>query len=463
MTHELADALVLVLPRGESLASWAHRGLLEREWAIVAGVSPRYGRVVVVSEGGEVERAIGRTLRPAADVVCNEEASARESFLASAPSRVVGVLGRVKSVLIKTVQMQGSEVAVRIARALRDEGIRTGLVVRGEYLCSRFLAYEQGQSSEAVLAAAAEEGEACRAADVVVGTSRAMVGDLSWRSGLTADRTALIPNHVLEVELPALAEDRLEDEVLYAGPLVRRKRVDILIEAMSLLPDEVRERVHLTLIGDGPERSVLAGQARALGVDVRFEGWVAHPVVLERLRRCTVYAQASELEGHPKSVIEAMAAGAAVVVAESPGLGSTIEHGLSGLRLPLSAEAFGRTIEMLLMDAELRSSLGMAASRLVRDRMSVQRVVELELEVHARAMARAGAGVMLPSAGVRFDPELLRGTATEQASAWRRAIEGFALGLGPAARTSFVLALQRQMGSLGAPEDSSRECRPDAA
>jgi glycosyltransferase involved in cell wall biosynthesis/SAM-dependent methyltransferase len=446
MPERIADTLVLTLTRGMSLAEWDRLGLLGREWALYAKLRDDYERFVVVSYGGADEEALARSLDPAPIVVCNREGLSETSYAAAMPGLVAQVC--TGEVLIRTNQMEGGDAAIRIARELRARGHRTGLIARGGYLRSRFLAYSNGTDAPETLTAGAEEAELCRAADVIVGTSRAMVGDLAWRLGLSRERFVLIPNYVTTDRDPVMGAERRADEVLYAGQLVRRKRVDLLIEAMAELPEPMRATSRLSIVGEGPERDALEALARERGVKAVFEARIPHDELLTRMAHCAVYAQASELEGHPKAVLEAMAMGAAVVVADSPGLGSVIDHGLTGLKLPLLPEAFGRSFEMLLGDEELRTSLGLGAARVVRERYGLETLIELERSAHRRALDLAGDGATLPSAGVRFDPDLLNMPRASQVEAWERCLSGFSRRLAPRARAEFLLGVDEPLYRL---------------
>ncbi len=89
------------------------------------------------------------------------------------------------------------------------------------------------------------------------------------------------------------------------------KNLTRLIEAFAQL---VRHRpARLVIIGDGPERTALAGRAAALGVEeqVIFTGACATPEKL--LALFTVFALSSDTEQMPLSVLEAMAAGRPLV------------------------------------------------------------------------------------------------------------------------------------------------------
>jgi glycosyltransferase involved in cell wall biosynthesis len=105
--------------------------------------------------------------------------------------------------------------------------------------------------------------------------------------------------------------------------------------------------------------------------------------------------QASELEGHPKTVLEAMSAGAAVIVANSPGLGDVVMHGATGLRVSLDSEAFSRAISEMLNDADWRDALGAGAARMVHATLGLSAIAPKEIEAHQYALHHGTA--MVPS------------------------------------------------------------------
>ncbi|HEX3127360.1 MAG TPA: glycosyltransferase [Thermoanaerobaculia bacterium] len=91
--------------------------------------------------------------------------------------------------------------------------------------------------------------------------------------------------------------------VLFVGRLSRAKNVDVLLDALAQtgLPG--------TIVGDGPERKALEERAVRLGVDADFAGGVDFDRVLGFYETHDVLVLASETEGWPKAIVEAMAFG----------------------------------------------------------------------------------------------------------------------------------------------------------
>lgn len=389
MQTPIADSLILVSTAGMSLKVWRDTGMLEREWALYERLLEHYGRIVVVTYGGSEDEDILRTLpgdQSRMHVEANTSKLPMHEYVDALPPRVLAVLHSSKSVVVKTNQMVGGETAIAIADSLRCAGKQVGLIARGGYLWSRFVTHEQGPDSDAAQVAAARERLVCQAADMVVGTTDDMVEDLAWRYGLNRSQTRVVPNYILGDVAPVEVCDRERGLLLYAGQLVKRKRVDLLIEAVAKLPEETRSRVTLEVIGEGAERKALEELAKQLGAPVVFKPRIPHRELLQRMARCTLYVQASAWEGHPKTVLEAMGTGAPVIVADAPGLGEVVDHGSTGLRVSGDADAFSNAMNELLGDEDWRELLGAAAARAMVMRLGLNAIVPQEIAVHKLAL-----------------------------------------------------------------------------
>jgi glycosyltransferase involved in cell wall biosynthesis len=104
--------------------------------------------------------------------------------------------------------------------------------------------------------------------------------------------------------------------VLTVGRMEAYKQMDRLIEALPHLPAEYR----VILIGSGPEYDSLRSRADALGLNERIQvpGHIAQETLLKWYRTADVFVSMSQHEAFGLTVLEAAAAGAAVVASEIP-------------------------------------------------------------------------------------------------------------------------------------------------
>ncbi|HEV7667301.1 MAG TPA: glycosyltransferase family 4 protein [Thermoanaerobaculia bacterium] len=156
--------------------------------------------------------------------------------------------------------------------------------------------------------------------------------------------------------------------LIYAGRLLREKRVDLLLEAVALLAEALPEHrgAWLAILGSGPERERLEDLARSLGLadSVVFLGHLpTNADVWRSLGRAKVAVQPSSREGFGLFPLEAMAAGLPVVYCESPesALPELVRHGLEGVCTPPVPQSLAAAIAWLLGDAAAHERLAQSA------------------------------------------------------------------------------------------------------
>lgn len=152
--------------------------------------------------------------------------------------------------------------------------------------------------------------------------------------------------------------------VLYLGRLLPYKGVDSVLRALARVADPA---VVLDVVGEGPDRARLEALAAELGLLQRvvFHGAVPVDEVPVRMAACDVYAFPSVRESGGATVLEAMASGKPVLVADHGGPSETVVDGV-GWRLPVESreglvDGLAHHLERLRDDEELRQRTGRAA------------------------------------------------------------------------------------------------------
>jgi glycosyltransferase involved in cell wall biosynthesis len=127
----------------------------------------------------------------------------------------------------------------------------------------------------------------------------------------------------------------------------------------------------LFVIGDGDQRKALEALANQLGLAgrVRFLGFRNDR--LDFLRGFDVLVLPSALEGIPRCLMEAMAAGVAVVGTRIPGISDLIQEGETGLMFNVgSVDHLKDSLVKLSRDDAFCGSLVVQAKRLVSESYS---------------------------------------------------------------------------------------------
>jgi len=207
-----------------------------------------------------------------------------------------------------------------------------------------------------------------RQVDAVIAISAAVRAALISR-GVPGARIEVVPSGVDVARFAAgdraRARERLgialqAQVIALVGVLVERKGQAVLLEALSRIAPGVPHLVCL-LAGAGPEGDRLMALAERLGLGdrVRFLGRVDD--VAPVLAAADLVAAPSLAEGLGVAIIEAMAAGRAVVASAVGGIPESLRDGIEGVLVPPGdAPALASAIERCLADAGLRARLGAA-------------------------------------------------------------------------------------------------------
>ena len=151
------------------------------------------------------------------------------------------------------------------------------------------------------------------------------------------------------------------------------------------------ERVHLTLVGDGPERGALEKLAQDLGMNTRvvFAGATAAPE--QAYGAFDIFALSSDTEQAPISLMEAMCAGLPTLTTDVGDIRDMVGEQNKPFIAPLGDDgAYAAQLNMLVENAALRTEIGMQnaakAARLFDRAQMVARYQELYAAQSAQAL-----------------------------------------------------------------------------
>ncbi|GAB4525924.1 MAG: glycosyltransferase family 4 protein [Anaerolineales bacterium] len=178
--------------------------------------------------------------------------------------------------------------------------------------------------------------------------------------------------------------------LIYTGRLGPEKNLPFLLRAFKGVA-EANPRVCLLLVGDGPERENLEDRVRYMGLTqrVHFTGMVPFDEIVRYLKMADAFVTASVTEVHPLSVIEAMAASLPVLGINSPGVGDSVEDGVTGfLASEEDLPTFTAKMMRLTSEGGLRCEMGNRA-REVAKQYSVEHIGKIMLEHYQTLAQRA--------------------------------------------------------------------------
>lgn len=158
---------------------------------------------------------------------------------------------------------------------------------------------------------------------------------------------------------------QVSGRIVFAGRLVEKKGAAVLLDALRRLPSG--REWSLDLIGDGPLLASLRRQAE--GLAVRFRGQLTREALARAFAEAEVVvvpsvpAGSGDQDGLPVTLLEAMAAGCAIVASRIAGIDEAVVDGTSGVLVPPGDPvALAVALDALLADPDCRRRLGAAAA-----------------------------------------------------------------------------------------------------
>jgi glycosyltransferase involved in cell wall biosynthesis len=271
--------------------------------------------------------------------------------------------------IYKTNQLDGAWTAV-IAGIVH----RRPAIVRAGYLWAELNREGGGRGFKAALINRLQAFSFKRA-DRVFLTTEAMKQQVVDGYNVSPEKIKVVPNYVDTDRFhPMPAVETIRGRVCFVGRLHPVKNLDMLIEAVSQIPE-----ASLVLIGQGAQRQKLEKLTRDRKANVRFMGVLPQNQIPLDINRSEMFVLPSSSEGHPKALIEAMACGLPVIGANSPGIRELIHHGKTGWLCEADSNGIRTAIQSLMASPHLRAELGRNARQFVLENFTLDRIVEVEL------------------------------------------------------------------------------------
>lgn len=278
-----------------------------------------------------------------------------------------------------------------IVRALHTPGAVPAHVARCRFVCTYGFAYREfttvpwsGRLREPALRvkrAAMTPGlrTLVSAADAVIATTAETEREARE---LGARETVVIPNGVDLAAFDGAPHRAAEFDVVFVGRLVPEKNLETLVAAAAQFPG-----LRIAVVGAGPERQQLERRFGDSGVATTFFGARPNTEVAALLARARAFVLPSLLEGHPKALIEAMAAGLPCVAMDIPALRELASAGAVEVASPPTAEGLAAAMRRVLGDETHAAALARRGRALARERFDLRRTLAEEAALLSRRAA----------------------------------------------------------------------------
>jgi glycosyltransferase involved in cell wall biosynthesis len=200
------------------------------------------------------------------------------------------------------------------------------------------------------------------------------------------NRIVTIHNGVKEIRPELRADPRgTPPTLVMVARFDRQKAPEQLVEALHPL---TTIPWRLQFVGEGPNRIGIEAMVREKGMASRIEFLGEREDVAAILGRAQALILATHWEGFPRSILEAMRAGLPVLSSDVGGVSEAVIHGQTGFLVPANdVETMRRRLEELILNPDLRESMGAAGRRRYEQAFTFERLATRTISLY-RDLAR---------------------------------------------------------------------------
>jgi glycosyltransferase involved in cell wall biosynthesis len=382
--------LTLFFTYGISLKIWAETGLIEREILLYKSLIEKGVDVAFVTYGDEEDYAY------------QEELSSIEiipfyAYTKKPRKKITGLLHSLflpfilrkkikRADIIKTNQMWGSWAAV-----LSKLFFKKRLVVRCgyEFYKNTFIREHSITQNRAFIHhflykifGFILEFISYHSADRIIVNNLSNLRFISRNFKVRTTKITLLRNYINTDQFkPLNVKRKMRNRLLFVGRLHPVKNITGLLNALDGL------NIGLDIVGKGQQERELRSFAENNDLDVNFFGVVPNSRLPELINRYSIYILPSLFENNPKTLLESMACGIAVIGSNVEGIKEIIKHKANGLICETDAESISQAINTLIHNKRLRERVGRNARSFILNNCSLDRIVDKEYSLYKELIA----------------------------------------------------------------------------
>jgi glycosyltransferase involved in cell wall biosynthesis len=194
--------------------------------------------------------------------------------------------------------------------------------------------------------------------------------------GIPSSKIRIKPNFTKDY---ANSTQDVLNEGLYVGRLSKEKGIDVLVQAIELVPNFT-----LHVVGDGPLMGLVENHPQ-----IQYYGWQDQSIISQLMATCSFLIMPSMwYEGLPRTLIEAYAHGLPIISSRIGSLKDLIDDGKTGyLFEPGDSISLARLIESALTNQEKMLSFRKNCVELYKSHFSAKVNYKILINIYANTIA----------------------------------------------------------------------------
>ncbi len=208
-----------------------------------------------------------------------------------------------------------------------------------------------------------------KAANIIYAATHSDKNFIIKTFNIKPDKINVRPNWIDSNIFKPIDCEKKENTLLYVGRLTKQKNLPLLLQAVK------EANATLDIVGDGELKEQLTSIINKENIHVNFLGSIPNNELPQIYNQYHIFVLPSYYEGNPKTLLEAMACGSAVIGTDSDGIRDIITHEKTGLLCRSRTQDLTQAITNLLSNPNLRATLGNAARNQIKQNQDIKNLV----------------------------------------------------------------------------------------
>jgi len=372
MDKKYSKNLVLFFSRSISLQDWDNAGILSREIMLYLELIKNGWKISFITYGDKSDLSYKKLL-DGIDIYCNQFGLPQrwyEAFIFIIHRKILK-----RCHLIKTNQMSGADIALKVAKFFNKPVIN-----RNGYLPSTGILKKNGADSKIYMDTVLNENLIFRSSNAVT-VSTEKLSNIVIESGIPKHKVSVIPNFIDVDKFYPIVNPKKFFDCIFVGRISEEKNIENLIEAIS------KTDYSLLIVGQGPLKNNYMKKYQNANVKIFWENSIQNDRLPTFYNKCKIFILPSFYEGHPKALLEAMSCGMLVIASNVVGNKEIIQDGKNGFLCKTTVDSIQSTIHKVMKsDQKEISKIKKNARDYILHNFTLDKIVKLENKLYKHVL-----------------------------------------------------------------------------
>ena len=207
-------------------------------------------------------------------------------------------------------------------------------------------------------------------------------------SGVINKKSSVVIHNGVAVPDISKKEAKEKTTIIFAGRLSAPKRQDVFLKSIALLDSEIKNKININIIGDGPNKESIENLYESLGLN-SLVSIKSLPTELmgKEYSNSDILVLISDYEAFPMVIIEAMSYGLPVVVSSVGGIPEAVNASVGALVSKNNPEDFAKEIKALILNKEDREKKGQNARKLIEEKFTINKMLDKTFSVYRQLVS----------------------------------------------------------------------------